>query len=78
MDCAHLCLSEHPQCKSINFEKGKKTNNRRRHKCQLNNETKTTAPKKLVPYSAFNYYEPIKVSYIEKKLFSMFKNGKAF
>ena len=62
MDCAHLCLSEHPQCKSINFEKGKKTNGGRRHKCQLNNETKTTAPKKLVPYSAFNYYEPIEVS----------------
>ena len=67
MDCAHLCLSEHPQCKSINFEKQRKQHGGRRYKCQLNNKTKAMEPKKLVPDSASNYFETVKVS-LEKLL----------
>ena len=63
MDCAHLCLSEHPQCKSINFETQKKQYGGRRFKCQLNDKTKGIEPKELVPDSAFNYFELIKVSW---------------
>ena len=62
MDCAHLCLSEHPQCKSINYEKEKEQHGGRRFKCQLNNKTKAMEPKELVPDFAFNYFEPFKVS----------------
>ena len=62
MDCAHLCLSEHPQCKSINYEEEKKQHGGRRFKCQLNNKTKVMEPKDLVPNSTFNYFEPFTVS----------------
>ena len=62
MDCAHLCLSEYPQCKSINYEKAEKQYGWRRYKCQLNNETRRTKPKELLPDSTFNYFEPVKVS----------------
>ena len=62
MDCAHLCLSEHPQCKPINYEKEKKQHGGRRFKCQLNNKTKAMEPKTLVPDFAFNYFEPFNVS----------------
>ena len=75
MDCAHLCLSEHPQCKSINYEKQKKLQHGgRRFKCQLNNKTKTMEPKELVPDSSFNYFEPMKVS--QENIFHS-KNDKA-
>ena len=63
MDCAHLCLSEQPQCKSINYESKKKQYDGRRYKCQLNNKTKTMEPKDLVPDSAFSYFEPFKVRF---------------
>ena len=61
MDCAHLCLSQYPQCRSINYEKAAKKEDHKRRKCQLNNETRTTKPEEMVPDIAFNYFEPIMV-----------------
>ena len=66
MDCAHLCLSEQPQCKSINYESKKKQHGGRRFRCQLNNKTKAMEPKDLVPDSAFSYFEPFKVRFGKK------------
>ena len=67
MDCGHLCLSEHPQCKSLNYEKQKKLEHGgRRYKCQLNNKTKAMEPKDLVPDSSFSYFEPFKVRFRKK------------
>ena len=63
MDCAHLCLYEHPQCKSINYEKQRNQHVGRRFKCQLNNKTKAMELKELVPDFAFNYFEPVIVSF---------------
>ena len=64
LECGHLCLSEHPRCKSMNYEKGEKPQTMGRSKCQLNNDTRATKlPKELVPDFAFNYFEPFKVSY---------------
>ena len=62
MDCAQLCLSERPLCKSMNYEKQEKLHGGRRFKCQLNNKTKAMDLKDLVPDFAFNYFEPVKVS----------------
>ena len=67
MDCGHLCLFEHPQCKSLNYEKQKKLEHGgRRYKCQLNNKTKAMEPKDLVPDSSFSYFEPFKVRFRKK------------
>ena len=64
LECAHLCLFEHPRCKSINYEKEKKQQGLEiGSKCQLNNKTKATKPEELVPDFAFNYFQPFKVGY---------------
>ena len=64
MECGHLCLSEYPRCKSINYEKEEKQQGLGfGSKCQLNNKTKATKPEELVPDFAFNYFQPFKVGY---------------
>ena len=55
MVCGHLCLFEHPRCKSMNYEKGKKQQGLRRSECQLNNDTRATRSKEFVPDFAFNF-----------------------
>ena len=56
LDCAHLCLSQWPKCRSINLKK-KKTH----FVCQLNNHTRKTKPDELVPNPDFNYFEKLRV-----------------
>ena len=56
LDCAHLCLSQWPKCRSINLKK-KKTY----FVCQLNNQTRRTKPDELVPNPDFNYFEKLQV-----------------
>ena len=61
IECAHLCLSDYPLCKSINYETNNEICPSSRHKCQLNNATKSLQPENLVKDEGFNYFEMIQV-----------------
>ncbi len=56
MDCAHLCVRENGQCRSINIEKSTTSNGG--YKCQLNNSTKENHFHKFLKNSAYSYFEP--------------------
>lgn len=55
MECAHLCLAENGQCRSINI---KKAGSNSGYKCQLNNSTKENYVRKFVENAAYSYFEP--------------------
>ena len=61
IDCAHLCLRENGQCRSINTEKAGNNAKQGGFKCQLNNSTKEHHAPRFKKNPAFNYYEPKKV-----------------
>ena len=61
IECSYLCLSEHPMCKSINYEVKDTMCSGSTHKCQLNNATKSLQLKHFVKDEAFNYFEMIQV-----------------
>ena len=61
IDCAHLCLRENGQCRSINTEKAGNNPKEGGFKCQLNNSTKEHHAQRFKKNPAFNYYEPKKV-----------------
>ena len=61
IECSYLCLSEHPLCKSINYEVKDTMCSGSTHKCQLNNATKSLQLKHFVKDEAFNYFEMIQV-----------------
>ena len=56
LNCAHLCLSQWPKCKSINFQQTGS-------KCQLNSQRRTRRADTLVSDLGFNYFEKFPVSY---------------
>ncbi|XP_028390756.1 uncharacterized protein LOC114515659 [Dendronephthya gigantea] len=58
LECAQICLAEHPACKSINFNKGKKSYDVDMN-CELNNATKSENPEKLQEMKNVNYYEAV-------------------
>ena len=61
IDCAHLCLRENGQCRSINTEKAGNNAKQGGFKCQLNNSTKEHHAQRFKKNPSFNYYEPKKV-----------------
>ena len=61
MDCAHLCLRENGQCRSVNFDQTLSNEGKRRFNCQLNNSTKEKLIQKFVRNPSFDYLEPKEV-----------------
>ena len=56
--CMHICLSEGPQCKSINHRKISHSTG----ECQLNNNTAACNTLNLIADKEFNYFERNEVS----------------
>ena len=61
MDCAHLCLRENGQCRSVNFDQTQSNEGKRRFNCHLNNSTKEKLIQKFVRNPSFDYLEPKEV-----------------
>lgn len=57
MECAHLCLGDNGQCRSINIMKAS-SNGNGGYKCQLNNSTKDNYVRKFVENADYSYFEP--------------------
>ena len=55
MDCAHLCLRENGQCRSINIEKARSEGG---FICHFNNSTRENHVQKFVKNAAYSYLEP--------------------
>jgi hypothetical protein len=55
MNCAHLCLRENGQCRSINIEKARSGGG---FICHFNNSTRESHVQKFVKNAAYSYLEP--------------------
>jgi hypothetical protein len=55
MDCAHLCLRENGQCRSINIEKARSEGG---FICHFNNSTRKNHIQKFAKNAAYSYLEP--------------------
>ncbi|XP_028418924.1 ladderlectin-like [Dendronephthya gigantea] len=58
--CAQKCLTRHPACKSINFNKEKQSHSGTN--CELNNAVKSTYPEEFELMRNVNYYEILEKS----------------